>query len=104
MDNALYEANLRGNPMETLDIYDELSSKVENDGDFNEQGSYYTNTPSRPCSYEKSPDSLSLSNIAPHEIFNPLMLPVPKYFERVVVDAYFYHKCCRSRCIGLILK
>jgi hypothetical protein len=104
MDNALYEANLRGNPMETLDIYDELSSKFKNDGDFNEQGSYYTNTPSRPCSYEKSSDSLSLSNIAPYEIFNPLMLPVPKYFERVVVDAYVYHKYCRSRCISLILR
>jgi hypothetical protein len=37
MDNALYEANLRGNPMETLGIYDELSTKVKNDGDFNEQ-------------------------------------------------------------------
>jgi hypothetical protein len=95
---------LRGNPMETLGIYDELSTKVKNDGDFNEQWRYYRNTPSVPYSYEKSPDSLSLSNVAPHEIFNPLMLSVPKYFERVVVDAYVYHKNCRSRCIGLILR
>jgi hypothetical protein len=28
------------------------------------------------------------------------MLPIPKYFERVVVDAYVYHKYCRSRCMA----
>ena len=56
------------------------------------------NTPSVPCSYEKSLDSLSLSNIAPREIFNPLMLPVPKVFERMVVDTYAYHKYGRSHC------
>ena len=27
----------------------------------------------------------------PHKIFNPLILPVHKDFERVVVDAYVYH-------------
>jgi hypothetical protein len=82
-----------------LDIYDKWTLEVENDGDFNEQGSYFINTSSCPCSYKKSPDSLSLFNIAPHEIFNPLMLPVPKDFERVAVDAYVYHKYYRSRCV-----
>ena len=72
--------------------------EVENGGDFNEQGSYFINTPSVPCSYEKSPDSLSLSNIAPHEIFNPLMLPIPKVFERVVADKYAYQKYFISCC------
>jgi hypothetical protein len=99
VDEALYETNLRGNPREILDIYDKSTLEVENDGDFNEQESYFINTPSSPYSYKKSPDSLSLSNVAPHEIFNPLMLPVPKDFERVVVDAYVYHKYCRSCCV-----
>jgi hypothetical protein len=72
MDEALYETSSRGNPREILDIYDESPLEVENDGDFNEQGSYSINTPSSPCSYEISPDSLSLSNIAPHKIFNSL--------------------------------
>jgi len=28
----------------------------------------------------------------------PLKLPIHKDFERVVVDAYVYHKYCKSRC------
>jgi hypothetical protein len=90
--------NSRDDPREFLDIYVESLLEVENDGDFNEQGSYLINTRSIPCSFEKSPDSLSLSNITPHEIFNPLILPVPKVVERVVVDTYVHHKYCRSRC------
>jgi len=97
MDKALDKINSRDDPREFLDIYVESPLEVENDGDFNEQESYFINTPLVPCSYEKSLDSLSLSNIASHEIFNLLMLTVPKVFERVVVDTYVYHKCCRSR-------
>jgi hypothetical protein len=99
VDKALYETSSRGNPREILDIYGESSLEARNDGDFNKQGSNFIKTPSNPCSYEISPDSLSLSNIAPHEIFNPLMPLVPKNFERVAVDAYVYHRYCRSRCV-----
>jgi hypothetical protein len=31
-----------------------------------------------------------------HRDLHPLILLVPKYFERVVVDTYVYHKYCRS--------
>ena len=86
IDKALDKINSRDDPREFLDIYVESSLEVENDGDFNEQGSYFINTLLVACSYEKAPDSLSLSNIAPHEIFNPLTVPIPKVFERVVVD------------------
>jgi hypothetical protein len=34
-----------------------------------EYGSYIINTSSNPCSYEKSPKLIGLSNIATHEIF-----------------------------------
>jgi len=98
VDKALDKINSRDDPRDFLDIYVESLLEVENDGDFNKQGSYFINTPSILCSYEKSPYSLSLSNIAPHEIFNPLMLPVPKVFEWV--DTYVYHKC-RSRVVNL---
>jgi hypothetical protein len=98
MDEAIDKTNLTdNNPREILDIYKESPLEVENDGDIIEQGSYFINTSSSPCSYEKALDSPSLSNITPHEIFNPLMLPVPKDFKRMVVDAYVYHKYCRSR-------
>ena len=48
------------------------------------------NTSSNPCSHEKSPELIGLSNIATHEIVNSLILPVHKKFERVVVDVYVY--------------
>jgi len=85
MVQALDKINSRDDPRQFLDIY-ESPLEVENDGDFNEQGNYFFNTPTIRCSYEQSPDSLSLSNIASNEIFNPLMLLVPNVFKRVVVD------------------
>jgi hypothetical protein len=97
-NEALYETNSKGYLTEFLDIYVESPLEIENHGDLSEQGSYFINTPSVPCAYEKSPNSLCLSNIALHEIFNPLMLPVPKIFKRVVVDKYAYHKYFRSCC------
>ena len=79
-----------------IDIHEETTLEPEKEDDINEHGSYFMNISSNPCSYEKSPESIGLSNIATHEIFNPLILPVHKDFERVVVDAYVYHKYCKS--------
>jgi len=98
VDKALDKINSRDGPRKFLDIYDESLLEVENDGGFNEQGCYFINISYVPYSYEKSPDSLSLSHTTPHKIFNPFMLTVPKVFERVVIDAYVYHKYCRSCC------
>ena len=44
-----------------------------------------------PCLYEKPPLSIGLSSIATNEIFNPIISPAHKNFERVIVDAYVYH-------------
>jgi hypothetical protein len=66
VDEALYETSSRGNPRKILDIYGKSSLEAGNDGDFNEQGSYFIKTPSNPCSYEISLDSLSLSLTLPH--------------------------------------
>jgi hypothetical protein len=52
------------------------------------------------CSYEKSPELIGLSTTT-HEIFRPLILSIPKDFERMVVDTYVYHKYCRSHCVNL---
>ena len=84
-----------------MHIHEETSLELEKEDDINEQGSYFINTSSNPCSHEKSPESIGFSNIATHEIFNPLILLVHKYFKRVVVDAYVYHKYCRSHCVNL---
>jgi len=58
IDKALDKINSRDDPREFLDIHVESLLEVENDRDFNEQGSYFIS--SDPCSYEKSPDSVSL--------------------------------------------
>ena len=79
-----------------IDIHEETTLDSEKEDDIDEHGSYFMNTSSNPCSYEKSPEPIGLSNNATHEILNLLMLPVHKFFERVVVDAYIYHKYCKS--------
>ena len=78
-----------------IDIHEETT--LEQEDDIDEHGSYFMSTSLNPCSHEKSPESIGLSNIATHEIFNRLMLLVHKDFERVVVDTYVYHKYWKSR-------
>jgi len=98
LEEALDKINSRvTNPRAILDIHEESPLELEKENDIDEHGSYFMNASSNPCSHEKSPESIGLSNIATHEIFNPLILPVYKDFEREVVDAYVYHKYCKSR-------
>jgi hypothetical protein len=79
-----------------IDIHKESTLELEKEDYISEHGSYFINTSSNLYSHEKSPESIGLSNIATQEIFNPLMLHIHKDFERVVVDAYVYHKYCKS--------
>ena len=79
-----------------IDIHEETTLEPKKEDGIDEHGSYFMNTSSILCSHEKSPESIGLSNIATHEIFNPLLLPIHKDFERVVVDAYIYHKYYKS--------
>jgi hypothetical protein len=99
LEDALNKINLRvTNPSEILDIHGELTLELKKEGDINEHGSYFMNTSSNPCSYEKSPELISLSTTT-HKIFNPLKLPIHKNFKRVVVDVFVYHKYCKSCCV-----
>ena len=98
LEEALVKINPRvTNLREILDIHEESPLELEREDYFSEHGSYFINTSPNPCLYEKFLESIGLSNIATHEIFNPLVLPVHKIIERVVVDAYVYHKYCKSR-------
>ena len=102
LEEALDEITLRvSNPRKILHIQEETSLELEKEDDIDEHGSYFMNTSSNPCSHEKSPESIGLSNIATHKIFNPLILSIYKDFERVVVDAFVYHKYSRSHCVNL---
>jgi hypothetical protein len=55
-----------------IDIHKEITLDPEKKDEINEHGSYFMNISSNPFSYEKSSESISLSNIATHKIFNPL--------------------------------
>ena len=102
MDNKMSTDCHRRGIMEIMflpiDIHEETT--LEQEDDIDKHGSYFMNTSSNPCSHEKSPELIGLSNSATHEIFNPLILFVHKNFERVVVDAYVYHKYYRFRCVN----
>ena len=91
LDNKMSNECHRPRMMETMflpiDIHEETPLELEKEDNINEHGSYFMNTSSNPCSHEKSLEQIDLS-IATNEIFNPLILPVHKDFERVVVDAY----------------
>ena len=75
LDNKMSNECHKHGMMETMflpmDIHEESPLELEREGYINEHGSYFINTSSNPCSHEKSPESIGLSNIATHEIFNP---------------------------------
>jgi hypothetical protein len=49
-----------------IDIHEETPLELEKEDDINEHGSYFMNTLSNSHSYEKSPESIGLSNINCH--------------------------------------
>jgi hypothetical protein len=88
LDNETSNECHKHGTMETkfspMDIHEETPLELKKEDDTDEHGSYFMNTSSNSCSHEKSPASLGLSNIATHEIFNPLILSVPKNLEKVI--------------------
>ena len=101
MSNECHRHGMMKTMFSPIDFHEETPLELEKEDNINEHGSYLMNTSSNPCSHEKSSELIGLSSIATHEIFNPLILLVHKDFEREVVDAYVYHKYCRSRCLNL---
>jgi hypothetical protein len=83
LDNKTSNECNRHGMMETMflpiDIHEETPLELEDDID--EHISYFTNISSNPCSHEKSLELIGFSNIAIHEIFNHLFLPIYKYFK-----------------------
>jgi hypothetical protein len=74
-----------------------LNTQIRDEDDINEHGKYSITISLKPCSYETSPNLIGLY-LTTFEICNPLILSSYKNFKRVVVDAYVYHKYCRSHC------
>jgi hypothetical protein len=99
-EEALMESNLGSNSngefLTPFDFEDNTYPSMEEALD--EANSRVT-TSLIPCSYETSPNSIGLSILPTFEISNPLTLSIYKNFKRVVIDAYVYHKYCRSHCV-----
>jgi hypothetical protein len=55
------------------------------------------------CSLVESPEFVVLGTICFHEDHNYLLVLVSKLFKRMVVDAYVYHKYCKSRGSTMVL-
>jgi hypothetical protein len=84
-----------------MDIHEESPLELEKeDYVIDGHGSNIMNISSNSCSNEKSSKLIGLSTTT-HEVFNLLILSVPKDFERVVVNAYIYHKYYRFHCVNL---
>jgi hypothetical protein len=91
IEEALDETNSRvTNPSEIP------NTQIGDEDDINERENYSITISLKPCSYETSPNSIGFSNLTTFEISNPLILSSYKNFKRVAVDAYVYHKYCRS--------
>jgi len=79
-----------------IDIHETSTLKLEKE-DNDELGSYILTIPSNTCVHEKSSKSIFLSTTVTFKIYNSFMLLVHKNSEREVVDAFVYHKHCKSR-------
>jgi hypothetical protein len=99
LDNECHRHGMMETIFSPMNIHEESIIELEKEYYIKEHESYIMIISSNPCSYKKFPELIGLSNIATHEIFNPLMLLVHKNFEHVVVDAYVYHKYYRSCCV-----
>ncbi len=53
--------------------------------------------PQDSCSHKESPESCSISTTSLGEDHNHLPILISNLFRRMVVDAYIYHKYCKSR-------
>jgi hypothetical protein len=74
----------------------------ENDSTIKHE-SFSFETPHFSCSLLEPPKSVVLSTTYSYIDHNHLLILVRKLFKRMVVDAYVYHKYCRSRgCIVVL--
>jgi len=71
-----------------------------------EYESFSFETPHVSCSLLESPEFVVLKTTCSYEDLNHLSILVSKLFKRMVVDAFIYHKYCKShsRTVALTLQ
>jgi hypothetical protein len=60
-------------------------------------GSFILEIPQEPCSFNASPELVTLCAPSTHEDYNHVKVICCKIFRRLVVDAFVYHKHCKFR-------
>ena len=68
-----------------------------------EHESFAFKTPSDSCSLLESLEFMLLRAMCFYEDRNHLLIPVSKLFNRMVVDAFVYHKHCKSHGCSVVL-
>ena len=90
-------ASLENKNSRAMDIHETLTLESKRRDSINEHESFAFETPRVSCSLSKSPESITLSAKCFYEDCNHLLILVSKLFKRMVVDAFVYHKYCKSR-------
>jgi hypothetical protein len=87
---------LKKNPwaMEKLEV---LILESEREDSIDKHGSFFLGKSQEPCSYNTSPESDELNVTSKYKDHNHSKIFICKMFRRMVVDAFVYHKFCKSR-------
>jgi hypothetical protein len=85
----------------SMDILEGSTLKSKKEDHVDEHQSYILEEPQDPRFREKSPDSIFPSTNCTYESYNHPMLLFYQILERMVVDAFIYHKYSKARsCLG----
>jgi hypothetical protein len=97
------DASLENKNSRAMDIGETptLESKRRDSVDNHE--SFTFETPHVSCSISKYPEFVSLSITCFYEGHNHLLILVYKLFKRMLMDAYIYHKYCKSHGCTMVL-
>jgi hypothetical protein len=75
-----------------MEYYEALTLESKGIDSIDEHGSFISEIPQEPCSFNDSPESGKLCAPSMYEDCNHLKVLSGKTFRRLVVDAYVYHK------------
>ena len=96
----LHDASLEKENLQATDKLETSTLKDERKHSTFEHESFSFKIPQDSCSHKESPESYSICTISLCEDHNHLLVLISNMFRRMVVDAYIYHKYCKSRICG----
>ena len=97
------DASIENKTPHAMDIHETPTLESKRRDSTNENESFTFEIPHGSCSILKSPEFVSLSITSFYEGHNHLLILIYKLFNRMVVDAFIYHKFCNSRGYTVIL-